>query len=109
MCKIICTIYLCGHRRCKIEDCAEWLAAGGAYPCGGPYFWNRRERRQCSKCTKHGESVAAQEEAALGYQQRPSSRDESSDLDKSKASSKSGASSKHRVEELKATGQDLPL
>jgi len=134
MCKILYTTYVCGHRKSKIEDCPEGLAASGAYPCGGPYFWNQQLQRPCSACVSHDAIARAQVDCGLvPHQRRPLHADECCDLKekteetketkrKSKpssyktdssstasCSSKSGASFKERVQALRDAGEELPF
>jgi hypothetical protein len=134
MCKILYTTYLCGHRISKIEDCPEGLAASGAYPCGGPYFWNQRLQRPCSACVSHDAIAQAQVGCGLvPHQRRPLHVDECCDLKKktektekkkrksqrssnevdasstSSSSSRSGASFRERVQALMDAGEELPF
>lgn len=116
MCKIIYTIYLCGHRKSNIEDCPEGLTAKGAYPCGGPYFWKLRKQRKCRECVRHDNIIRAQEDAGLvAHQIRPlhsgccDARKEVLSSGMSGSSSKSGVSFKERVASLRDAGEQFPF
>lgn len=92
MCKILYTIYLCGHRKVKIEDCPEGLAAKGAYPCGGPYFWNHHRQHRCGDCIKHDAIAQAQKDAGMVLHQCRPLHSRCCDL-KARGSPSSGSSS----------------
>jgi hypothetical protein len=109
------TLYLCGHRKAAIEDCPEGLAAKGAYPCGGPYFWNKRVQRTCKECVNRDAAAKVQEDAGLGLYQRRLLHGKCCDSKDSEPSSKScsstnsGASFRERVQSLRDAGEELPV
>jgi hypothetical protein len=110
MCKIMYTNYLCGHREAKIEDCPVGLAAKGAYPCGGPYFWNKRRQRKCKDCIRHDDIARAQEETGLVPHQCHPLHGKCCVLKRCESTSfTSGASLEQRVQELKEVGEQLPF